>query len=209
MPFPDYRERLFYLYGMKTILLALVYLLVWLKITFGPSKACLSFDEHNKYIYYQVADAPGLPQDTIHARGLSFLKTYYPKSKLKPSTEGKIISGENKFLVYGGISVLKHEKGEIAYEFNIEFKDQKYRFWLTNFIFYPIPRRDRYGNFVPQLGIDIPLETGLTKLDKRDVDGYLDETGAFCKQFGDRLKQFVLNAPKKEEGIKKVVTDKW
>ena len=186
--------------------MALVYVL-FAKMAFAQ-QGLLSFDEHNKYIYYQVADAPGLPQDTLHVRGLSFLKTYYPKSKLKPITEGKIISGENKFLVYGGISVLKHEKGEIAYEFNIEFKDQKYRYWLTNFIFTPY-QRDRYGNFVPQLGIDIPLETALTKLDKKDVDGYLDETGAFCKQFGDRLKQFIISAPKKEETVKKVVTDKW
>ncbi len=191
---------------MKTILLALVCLL-FAKIT-SAQQGLLSFDEHNKYIYYQVAEAPGLPQDTLHVRGSSFLKTYYPKSKLKPLAEGKMISGENKFLVYGGISVLKHEKGEIVYEFNIEFKDQKYRFWLTNFIFTPY-QRDRYGNFVPQQGIDIPLETALTKLDKKDVDGYLDETGAFCKQFGDRLKQFIISAPKKEETIKKVVTDKW
>jgi len=41
------------------------------------------------------------------------------------------------------------------------------------------------------------------------VDAYLDETGTFCKQFGDRFKQFITNAPKKEETIKKVVTDKW
>jgi len=191
---------------MKTILLSVVFVL-FAKITLAQ-QGLLSFDEHDKYVYYQVADAPGLPLDTLHARGLSFLKAYYPKSKLKPSTEGKIISGGNKFLVYGGISVLKHEKGEIAYEFNIEFKDQKYRFWLTGFVFTPY-QRDRYGNFVPQQGIDIPLETASTKLDKKDVDGYLDETGAFCKQFGDRLKQFVINAPKKEENIKKVVTDKW
>ncbi len=191
---------------MKTILLALVYVL-FAKISLAQ-QGLLSFDEHNKYIYYQVADAPGLLQDTLHARGLSFLKAYYPKSKLKSPAEGKMISGANKFLVYGGISVLKHEKGEIAYEFNIEFKDQKYRFWLTGFVFTPY-QRDRYGNFVPQQGIDIPLETASTKLDKKDVDGYLDETGAFCKQVGDRLKQIVINAPKKEENIKKVVTDKW
>ncbi len=197
---------------MKTILLSLVFVL-FAKITVAQ-QGLLSFDEHNKYIYYQVADAPGLPQDTLHFRGLSFLKAYYPKSKLKPLTEGKIISGENKFLVYGGISVLKHEKGEIAYEFNIEVKDQKYRFWLTGFVFTPY-QRDRYGNFVPQVGIDIPLENAITKLDKKELDGYLDETGAFCKQFGERLKQFILSPPKKEEIIKKeestkkVVTDKW
>jgi hypothetical protein len=191
---------------MKTTIIALVCILL-AKFTFAQQDL-LSFDEHNKYIYYQVADAPGPLLDTLHARGLNFLKTYYPKIKLKPVAEGKNISGEGKFLVYGGVSVLKHEKGEITYQLNIEFKDQKYRYWLTGFIFTPY-QRDRYENFVPQQGIYIPLETALTKFDKKDVDGYLDETGAFCKQFGDRLKQFILNTPKKEEITKKVVTDKW
>ena len=90
----------------------------------------------------------------------------------------------------------------------MEFKDQKYRYWLTGFVFTPY-QRDRYGNYVPQQGIDIPLENALSKFTKKDVDGYLDETGTFCKQFGDRLKLFIINAPKKEEITKKVVTDKW
>ena len=113
-------------------------------------------------------------------------------------------------MVYGGISVLKHEQGEIVYQVNIEFKDQKYRFWLTAFVFTPY-QRDRYGNFVPQLGVDIPIEQGLSKLDKKDLDGYLDETGAFCKQFGDHLKNYLLKLPepKKAENVKKVVTDNW
>ncbi len=171
------------------------------KITFAQQEL-LSFDEHNKYIYYQVADAPGLPIDTLHARGLNFFKIYYPKTKLKPAAEDKNISGEGKFLVYGGVSVLKHEKGEITFNVNIEFKDQKYRYWLTGFVFTPY-QRDRYGNSVPQRGIDVPLEDALTKFDKKDVDGYLNETGGFCKQFGDRLKQFITNAPKKVETPKK------
>jgi hypothetical protein len=191
---------------MKTTIIALVYIL-FAKITFAQHDL-LSFDEHNKYIFYQVADAPGLTLDTVHARVFKFLKKEYPKIKLKPTAGGNDIHGDGQFLTYGGISVLKHEKGEITFQFNIEFKDQKYRYWLTDFIFTPF-QRDRYGNFVPQPGIDIPLENASAKFDKKDVDGYLDETGAFCRQFGDRLKQFIINAPKKEEITKKVVTDTW
>ena len=191
---------------MKIIITALACIFFG-KVTLAQ-KELLSFDEHNKYIYYQVADIPGLPADTLHSRGVCFLKTTYPKIKLKQTATA--ISGEDKFVVFGGVSVLKHESGEIAYLVNIECKDQKYRYWLTNFTFTPY-QRDRYGNFVPEAGINIPLENALSKFDKKDVDSYLDETGAFCKQLGDRLKLYMIKVPtaKKEEITKKVVTDKW
>lgn len=168
----------------------------------------LSFDEHNKYIYYQVADAPGLSADSLHTMGVNFLKTYYPKIKIKVIVNSANINGPGKFLSYGGVSVIKHEKAEVDFQLNIEFKDQKYRFWLTGFIVTPY-QRDRYGNFVPEPGIDIPLEDAASKFDKKDVDDYLNDTGAFCKQFADKLKQFIKNTPKKEEITKKIVTDKW
>jgi hypothetical protein len=192
---------------MKTILLALVCLFLT-KVSLSQ-KELLSFDEHNKYIYYQVVDMPGVPADTLNIRGAGFIKTNYPGIKLK-AADLNGLSGSGKFLVYGGISVLKHEKGEITYKINIEFKDQKYRYWLTGFAFTPY-QRDRYGNFVPEQGLNIPLETAQSKLDEKDIDGYLDETGAFCKQFGENLKLYLLKAPaiKKEETTKKVVTDKW
>jgi len=192
---------------MKIALIASVCIL-FAKIGFAQQNL-LSFDEHNKYIYYQVVNMPGLQADSLHERGLYFLKTAYPKTTLK-STTPAAVAGEGKFLIYGGVSVLKHEKGEMSYQVNIEFKDQKYRFWLTGFVFTPY-QRDRYGNFVPQPGINIPMESALTKLEKKDADSYLDETGAFCKQWEEKLKLFMLKAPaqKKEEITKKVVTDKW
>jgi len=192
---------------MKYILPALFFILAFK--TAVAQQDLLSFDEHNKYIYYQVESMPGIPADTLAQRGLKYLKAYYAKTNVKQDNAGGI-KGDGKFLVYGGISVLKHEQGEIVYQVNIEFKDQKYRFWLTAFVFTPY-QRDRYGNFVPQVGVDIPLEQGLSKLDKKDLEGYLDETGAFCKQFGDHLKNYLLKLPepKKAENVKKVVTDNW
>jgi len=149
---------------MKIKIIALVFIL-FVKISFAQQNL-LSFDEHNKYIYYQVADAPGLVTDTLHAKGSAFLKVYYPKIRLKPIAGENMISGQGKFLVYGGVSVLKHEKGEVTFQFNIEFKDQKYRYWLTGFIFTPY-QRDRYGNFVAQKGIDIPLEKHFVEIRKK------------------------------------------
>lgn len=176
-------------------------------------KDLLSFDEHNKYIYYQVADQPGLSADTLHYLVGRFLKTTYPKLKTETSAPGsKDLKGHGKFITYSSILVLRHENGEINYVLNIEFKDQKFRYWITDFTFNPY-QRDRYGNFVPMDGMNLPLETALTKTDKRDAAIHLDETGAFCKQFTDALKLFltkpVVIPKKEEETTKKVVTDKW
>jgi len=189
----------------RNIIVVLLILLV--KFSYAQQQL-LSFDEHNKYIFYQVNDAPEFPTDSLHARALSFVKSFTPKIKLKTGVKETNISGEGKFITYNSTSVLKHESGEIDYVFNMEFKDQKYRFWLTDFSFIPY-ERDRYNNYVPKPGIEIPLETAAAKLDKKELETHLDETGAFCKQFGERLKIYLQNAPKKEETTKKVVTDKW
>jgi hypothetical protein len=170
---------------MKKICLFILLFAVSAKLAFSQQEL-LSFDEHNKYIFYRVADLSGIPADTLHDRGLHFLKTVYVKTVLKLAAP-QAVSGESKFLVYGGPSVLRHETGEIAYKLNIEFKDQKYRFWLTDFVFTPY-QRDRYGNFVPQPGVDIPLEELTKKMDKKEAAAYLDETGSFCEEWTEKLK---------------------
>ena len=168
----------------------------------------LSFDEHNKYIYYMVEDMPTVPADTLYARALACFKTSFAKVKLKPDATAMSIMGDGKFFTYKGLFAAKHEVGEVHYQVNVEIKDKKYRYWLTGFTYTPY-QRDRYNNFVPEPGIEIPLETANDKLDKKDVKSYLDQTGTFCKAFGDKLKLYMINAPKKDESIKKVVTDKW
>ena len=193
---------------MKKTIIALVFIL-FAKIT-SAQKELLSLDEHNKYIYYQVVEMPGQPADILNNRGMNFLKSIVPKIKLAPAASTNSLAAQGSFETYGGISILKHPSGIVAYAINIECKDQKYRYWLTDFTFTPYVR-DRYGNFVPQQGVEIPLETASAKLDKKDMDNYLNETGAFCKQMSDRLKVYMINAPapKKEEITKKTVTDKW
>lgn len=194
---------------MKATVLILLFA-ICAKFSFAQ-KELLSLDEHDKYIYYQVVEAPGVPADTLHGQLLYFLKSYYPKVKVKAKTTGALdLEGDGRFLTYTSNLVLKHEGGEINYVLNIEFKDQKYRYWITSFSFTPY-ERDRYGNFIPKAGIDIPLETANAKLDKKEVENHLNETGTFCKQFTDNLKLFMTKPKsiKKDEPIKKIVVDKW
>jgi hypothetical protein len=173
-------------------------------------KELLPFDENNKYIYYQVVEQPGLTADTMYNRGLYFLKTAYPKLKVKPDKVNESISGTGKFIVTSTL-LLKREDGEISFTYTIESKEQKYRYWLTNFMFAPY-KTDRYGKSVPADGIEIPLEKGTAKLDKKIVDNYLNQTGAYSKQFGDKLKQYmarILATHTKETKTKVISTKNW
>jgi len=190
---------------MKKILIAFI-CIVFAHNAFAQ-KDLLSFNEQNKYIYYQVVEQPGLITDTLQDRALYFLKTAYPKNKIEKAQTSGNYTGTGKFLILSG-ALVKHVDGEINYTFYIECKDQKYRYWLTDFVFTPY-KVDRYGNSIPQAGIDVPLENSASKMDKTELDKCLDQAGTFSKQFGDQLKVFMIKAsalPKTEK--KKVINTK-
>ncbi len=194
---------------MKRFLLAAIGLFIIRSA--NAQKNLLSLNEQNKYIYYQVVDMPGIALDSLKKNAEYFIKTTYPKAKPGPEVTAGNFYTSDKFLVYSVATFVKHESGEIAYTLNIECKDSKYRYWLTNFIFTPY-EKNRYGVFVPKPGIDLPLETAESKLDKKELNGYFDQTGAFCKQLGEKLKLYMAEGhgiKKAEKLPAKVVTDKW
>jgi len=172
-------------------------------------KELLSFDENNKYIYYQVVDQPNLIADTLYSRAVYFLKAAYPKLKVSQNKTNESITGTGQFVVTSTL-LLKHEDGEINFNYTIESKEHKYRYWLTSFIFTPY-KTDRYGKSVLVDGIEIPLESGVAKLTKKQIDSYLDQTGAYSKQFGATLKHYMLKTSslKKETPLKKISTKDW
>lgn len=191
---------------MKTILLLIVSLAV--SVVANAQKSSLSIDENNKYIYYQVVDMPGFKADSLQKNMALFMKEFYPKEKsLQITSSGASVN--DKFLTY--TALVKHESGEIAYALNIECKDGKYLYWIANFVFTPY-EKNRYGMFVPVNGVAIPLEKALDKLAKKDVEGYFEQTGAFCKQLGDKLKKYMTEGkqqPKVDKPVKKILTEKW
>jgi hypothetical protein len=139
------------------------------------------------------------------------MKEVYPKIKFKK--EDTAAAASDKFLTYSVFAFAKHESGEIRYTFTVECKNNKYRYWFNSFVFVPY-EKNRYGVFVPVNGIEIPLEKASSKIDKKELEGYLDQTGLFCKQMGDRLRSYMAfdhTTRKKtdQQPVKKVVTDKW
>jgi len=175
-------------------------------------KSLLALDEHAKYIYYQVASQPGATADSLDKKALAYIKENLPKGRLTRNGDSSAIL-KDKFMVYSVLAFARHESGEIKFTFTIECKNAKYRYWLTDFVFTPY-EKNRYGVFVPVNGIEIPLEKSSSRVDKKELEGYFDQTGAFCKQWGDQLKSYMLldhpiNQKPSQEPVKKVVTDKW
>jgi hypothetical protein len=192
---------------MKKILLLFAGLI--LSVMAHAQKSLLSQDENNKYIYYEVVDRPGVSADSLATNAAYFVKDQYPKVKSVGETPAEAIV-KDKFLTY--TALVKHESGEIAYTLTIECKDGKYRYWLTDFVFTPY-QRNRYGNFVPVDGINIPIEDASSKVSEKELTGYLDQTGAFCKKLSAKLKKYMADGrprqAKEDKPVKKIVTDKW
>jgi hypothetical protein len=197
---------------MKNIFIALICILSVKNAV--AQKDTLAFDEHNKYIYYQTADQPGLRKDTLYSRGLYFMHKAYPKGKLKitkaDETQG-VLNGEGSFVVSKRSLLSGSLGGEISYTLRIEVKDSKYRYWFTDFKFTPY-KRDRYGMEVLDPGITFPMEEAKNKLEKRDVAVYLDKILAYSRQNGTVLKSYMLKiAPAKKtiQELKKISTKDW
>ena len=176
-------------------------------------KSLLALDEHDKYIYYQVVSQPGTSADSLDKKALGFVKESLPKSSVKTTGDTTIIL-KDRFVTYSVLAFAKHESGEIKFTLTIECKNDKYRYWLTDFVFIPY-EKNRYGVFVPSNGVEIPIEKSSSHVDKKEAEGYLDQTGAFCKQLGDQLKSYMLadhptnKKTEQQPVVKKVVTDKW
>ncbi len=185
---------------MKKIILAIV--VVILKVTNVSAQTdSLVMDENNKYIYYQVVSQEGSSADTLHVRAMDFAKKAFAANKLmfKSSEKGKVVAAGG-VLVQKKSTMGRHEDARIDYTMIIEVKDNRYRYWFTDFVIVPY-QRDRYANFVPVSGKNLPLEKGMSILSNKDFDGYTSKLFATIKDIGNRLKTYMKApvAPVKQE----------
>lgn len=192
---------------MKRIITLLAFV-VMSKIAFGQ-KELVTFNEHNKYIFYQVTEMPGISADTLYNRCLPGLKKIGPAALEGPIlVAGKTIDLEAMMMMYSSTGPVKHEEGELSYALHIEFKDNKYRFWLTDFVFTPY-QRNRYGVYERSHQQAKVLEEVKTRYNARMFDVYLEQIAKYGNQFGADLKKLVANSAKTLAQPAKTDTRKW
>jgi hypothetical protein len=178
-------------------------------------KDSLSFDEHDKYIYYKLVDRPGVGADTLYDRGLYFLTTAYPKKTLELSKGDKdnhALTAAGNFMISKKGLVGNSEGGLLTYVLKIEVKDSKYRYWLTDFVYQPY-QRNRYGASEPVAGGDVPLEKASAKLSGIEFNSCIKQVLANSKLIGDRLKACMLKTSSLEKPVvkkvNKISTKEW
>ncbi|RCH55083.1 hypothetical protein DJ568_07780 [Mucilaginibacter hurinus] len=198
---------------MKEIVLTLMFAF-GVALAHAQTTDSLSFDENDKYIYYQVASEPSVNTDTLYNRALHFLKTAYPSDQLKLNKENKSklsLTGTGGFMVRKKALVSLQPNAKIEFDLTIEVKGDKYRYWLTNFVVVPY-QRDRYANYVPVSGKKIPLEHGYRKLGQKDTDDYIDKLLMNCRWVGAKLKSYMAKTSglsPAETKLKKIITKEW
>jgi hypothetical protein len=193
---------------MKLLLTSIIFLSATIA-SFAQDKP-LPVDERGKMIYYEVVASGKTPADSLLTRARTFLESD-KKFKISTSTTDTAIAATGKMMISKSALGMARPMGAVDYNFNVEVKEGKYRFWLTDFVFIPYSR-DRYGNFVPETNIGVPLEREQGKLRAAEWLGYQKITAREAKAIGDRFKNalatriYAKESPKPKQTIS---TKKW
>jgi len=169
----------------------------------------LAIDEQGKYIVYELVAAKGISKDQLKERAITFFKIERKDLKLKSNTGDTTFSAAGKLIINKTVLVMSHPSGEVVYHFQSEVKNEKFRFWLTDFSFVPY-QRDRYGNFVATTNKGTPLENNPGKLNEAQWKEYRSQTATYAIQFSKEFKNYMLNTQAKtQSAVKKVVSKEW
>jgi len=152
----------------------------------------LPVDDRGKLIYYELVDLKSTPKDSLKLRIVNYLKKKNSGLKFKTIVGDTSFIATGKIIISKTLLVMSHPSGEVLYNFQVEVKDGKYRFWLTDFNFIPY-QRDRYGNFVPSTNVGIPLEENPGKLNASQWKEYLEQTASYAKDFGAKFKLYMAS----------------
>lgn len=178
-----------YLYIMKVLTLAI--LLFFTNASFAQEKP-LSNDDRGKLIYYEVVAVKDISKDSLSTRAARFFKKSSKLLKLKSQDGDSVFRAEGKLIINKTALVLSRPSGEVLYNFYVEVREGKYRFWLTDFNFIPY-QRDRYGNFVASTTIGTPLETKPGRLNAAEWAGYQKATTSAANVFAGRFKVAMMD----------------
>lgn len=150
----------------------------------------LPLDDRGKYIYYEVVNRKGKTKEELIKAATAYFKSD-SSPKINLSENDALYTGKGKLIINKTAFVLTRPSGEVRYQLYLDFKEGKYRFWLTDFSFIPY-QRDRYGNFVPATSIGLPLEQKPGKLNAAEWASYRKATAKEAQEFAAQLKQGML-----------------
>lgn len=176
----------------------------------AQTETALPVDENGKFIQYEVVNSTSKP-DLLQSRANDFIKKKSKTLKLKKSQGDTVLMATGKFVINKTLLVMSRPSGEVLYNFQVEIKAGKYRYWLTDFKFIPY-MRDRYGNFVPSTTVGVPLENNPGKLNAGEWKEYKTQTFKFAKEFAIEFKNEMANATPTvtiKPVEKKVVKKEW
>ncbi|WP_255607258.1 DUF4468 domain-containing protein [Pedobacter polysacchareus] len=173
----------------------------------------LPLDDRGKYIYYEVVIRKGKTKEEL----IQLAKAYFKSDsgpKVNLLEKDSLYTGKGKLIINKTAFVLTRPSGEVRYQLYLDFKEGKYRFWLTDFNFIPY-QRDRYGNFVPATSIGLPLERKPGKLNASEWTAYLRATTKEAQEFAAQLKQgmladtAIIQPAAKEIPVQSTKNQKW
>jgi hypothetical protein len=143
--------------------------------------------------YREVVNQEG-PKDVLYDRGAEWIRAYYlnPGSvtKVQDRVNGKIEGTGRLRLYFFNSDNTRTDAGQVFYDFRLEFKENKFRYTLTNFALKGASR--------------VPLEKWLDKNDP----SYNPQMENYLYQVDTTMQNLVI---KLKEGMKPRVTkkDEW
>ena len=128
-------------------------------------------DDLGKYTITEVVELHGIDKDKLFSNGEKFMKKIKvlnsKKKYYKIEKENYIIRNKGSFYVYRIGSVKKGIAGAVEYDIDLEIKDGKYRYTITNYIFNEY-QRNRYGKYEPVKGKFKPLEMEVSSINTKE-----------------------------------------
>ncbi|MFD1255162.1 hypothetical protein ACFQ3S_00005 [Mucilaginibacter terrae] len=191
---------------MKKIIFLIVALCAG-SLSYGQ-KTLLSLNEQNQYTYFVVKPAPAQPNAQALA---AYVKKAVTGVEFLEATNLGGVAGRGIVLVYKQGLITGQEEGQLAYNVKIDFKDNKYRLILTDFMFSPY-QRNRYGVFALVNNSGIPLEKMGDKLSAKQLNSYLDKLVSYGAKFSQQVSDYLTNPAAimaNPAGLKKIDTKNW
>ncbi len=165
-------------------------------------------DDSGKYIFSDVIAVPGINKGELYSKGEKFIQQLEvhnsTQNNLRKNHEDSTLFNKGSFVVHNLGAVKNSVGGIVVFDMTLEFKDEKYRYTITNFIFNPY-KRNRYGKFESVAGKYTPLEKEVSRLNNKEWAKYRKEVYNDSQALIKKLNQEMTY--KESDHLKKVIKE--